>query len=349
MKSFCNGLMNTERTGDMSTKTDVLDLLSRQMNVCISGQRLADELSVSRNAVWKAITSLKEEGYPVESRGRSGYCLTALPDVLSMDAVLDGVRANIEVSVRDTVTSTNDVVKEAEFSARPVVVIANRQTGGRGRMGRSFASPAGTGVYMSFGIRPDFSIAQSPFVTMAVAVAVCEAIEKVCGIDPRIKWVNDLYANRKKICGILTEAQTNVETGVIDRLIVGIGVNCFPGSFPEEIRDKAGSIADHVGAFSRSDLVAEIINRVMDIMGHVESGDFLDDYRRRCFILGEEIYVHPLSQTQETRARALSVEDDGGLLVEYLEGEDKGIRTVLHTGEISIRLHNQLVAGRGTV
>jgi BirA family biotin operon repressor/biotin-[acetyl-CoA-carboxylase] ligase len=190
-------------------------------------------------------------------------------------------------------------------------------------------------------MKPDFSIAHSPFVTMAAAVAVCRAVEKVVGIETSIKWVNDIYYNRKKVCGILTEAQTNMETGVIDRLIIGIGINCFPGSFPPEIAHKAGSLADHIGAFSRSALTAELINQVCSIMNDVEDRSFLTEYRRRCFILGEQIFVHPLSSDKEIPARALAIEDDGGLLVEYLEGENAGSREVLRTGEISIRLHDQ--------
>ncbi len=325
----------------MSTKTELLALLKENLGTPVSGQQAADRLGVSRNAVWKAVSHLKEEGYPIESRTKAGYCLTALPDILSQEEVERGVTADIDVVVEDVVTSTNDLVKEAEWTGRPVVVIANRQTGGRGRLGRKFESPGGTGVYISFGMKPEFSIAHSPFVTMAAAVAVCRAIRKVVGIDVDIKWVNDLYYNRKKVCGILTEAQTNIENGVIDKLILGIGINCFPGSFPEDIAHKAGSLADHAGAFSRSALAAEIINEVCSIMDDVESRTFLEEYRRRCFILGEQIFVHPLSSSSEIPARALSIEDDGGLLVEYLDGENAGLRKVLRTGEISIRLYDQ--------
>lgn len=325
----------------MSTKTDLLKLLKKNIGTPVSGQQAAGLLGVSRNAVWKAVSHLKEEGYPIESRTRAGYCLTAVPDELTQEKVEQDVHADIDIIVKDTVTSTNDLVKEAEWGRRPIVIIANRQTGGRGRLGRKFESPGGTGVYISFGIKPDFSIAHSPFVTMAAAVSVCRAVKKICSIETDIKWVNDIYYRRKKVCGILTEAQTNMETGVIDRLIIGIGVNCFPGSFPPEIAHKAGSLADRTGAFSRSALAAEIVNQVCSIMSDVENRSFLDEYRRRCFILGENIHVHPLSSDREILAKALSVEDDGGLLVEYLEGENAGIREVLHTGEISIRLQDQ--------
>ena len=327
----------------MSTKTDLLDLLKKNIGTPISGQQAAERLGVSRNAVWKAISHLKEEGYPIESRTRAGYCLTGIPDLLTLEHVRPHVLPDLDVDlhVEDTVTSTNDVVKQAAWNDRPIVVIANRQTGGRGRLGRKFESPGGTGIYISIGIKPDFSIAHSPFVTMASAVAVCRAVKKVCGLETDIKWVNDVYYNRKKVCGILTEAQTNMENGEIDRLIIGTGVNCFPGSFPPEIAHKAGSLADHAGAFSRSELAAELLNQTLLIMNDVESRSFLDEYRRRCFILGEVIHVHPLSSEREFPAKALGIEDDGGLLVEYLDVENAGIREVLRTGEISIRLSDQ--------
>ena len=201
----------------MSTKTDLLDLLKKNIGTPISGQQAAERLGVSRNAVWKAISHLKEEGYPIESRTRAGYCLTGIPDLLTLEHVRPHVLPDLDVDlhVEDTVTSTNDVVKQAAWNDRPIVVIANRQTGGRGRLGRKFESPGGTGIYISIGIKPDFSIAHSPFVTMAAAVAVCRAVKKVCGLETDIKWVNDVYYNRKKVCGILTEAQTNMENGEI--------------------------------------------------------------------------------------------------------------------------------------
>ncbi|MFC2662454.1 MAG: biotin operon repressor, partial [Eubacterium sp.] len=179
----------------MSTKSDLLDLLKKNIGTPVSGQQAADQLGVSRNAVWKAVSHLKEEGYPIESRTKAGYCLTALPDLLTQEAVEKDVHADIDVIVKDTVTSTNDLVKAGNWGDRPVVMIANRQTGGRGRLGRKFESPGGVGIYISFGMKPDFSIAHSPFVTMAAAVAVCRAVEKVVGIDTKIKWVNDIYYN----------------------------------------------------------------------------------------------------------------------------------------------------------
>lgn len=318
------------------TKKRLLQLLIRHPGKFLSGQRLGESLGVSRNAIWKAAAQLREEGFTIESRTNAGYRLIPGSDPLSESLILPSVKSDADVTVLDTVTSTNDLVKKHPLNRRPIVFIANRQTKGRGRLGRTFVSPGGSGIYMSFGLVPDFAIDQSPFVTMAAAVAVCRAIEKVCNIKPAIKWVNDIFYRDKKICGILTEAQTNFETGNIDQLIIGIGVNCFPGSFPPELQHIAGSIAEEPGSFSRSLLAAEIVNEVIAVLGQVESRLFLPEYRNRCFILGEKILVRPNYGEGGTLASALSIEDDGGLRVRYLEGPDAGKTETLHTGEISI-------------
>ncbi|WP_173452828.1 biotin--[acetyl-CoA-carboxylase] ligase, partial [Eubacterium pyruvativorans] len=246
----------------MSTKTELLKLLTDHTGEFVSGQQAGEYLGVSRNAVWKAVSKLKEEGYLIESRPNAGYRLTE-SDILRLESVLARVHRDCAVEVYDTVGSTNDVVKERPLSRKPLVVIANRQTGGRGRYGRRFESPAGTGLYITFGLTPDFAIDRALYVTMASAVATARAIQTVCGVETGIKWVNDLYYHDRKVCGILTEGQTNFETGRIDRLICGIGVNCFPGSFPEELRHKAGSLSAEKGSFSRNALAAEMINEFL--------------------------------------------------------------------------------------
>lgn len=321
-----------------NTRSRILRLLTENEGHFISGQRLAEELGISRNAIWKAISQLKEEGYLIESRTNAGYCLTPGSNLLTRTEILSNIHVDCDVRVLDSVTSTNDLMKEEELTARPKVIIANKQTQGRGRLGRSFISPGGTGVYMTFGLKPDFDIDKSPFVTMSAAVAVCRAIEQVAEKEPSIKWVNDIFVNNRKICGILTEAQTNFETGEIDRLIIGIGVNCFPGSFPPEIRHIAGPISEVTGSFSRSRLAAAIVNEQITLLGEVPDRGFLDEYRRRCFILGQNVVVRPNYDEQGSIARALSITDDGGLVVEYLNGDKKGKKETLHTGEISIGL-----------
>ncbi len=321
----------------MSTRTELLKLLLANTGIYLSGQKIGDELQVSRNAVWKAMQQLRSEGYHIESRPSVGYRLKTKSNILTEASVSGHLRFPCELHVYDTVGSTNDKVREFPVSDRPVVVIANKQEAGRGRLGRTFVSPSGTGLYITIAIRPRFDLDKALYVTMAAAVAVCHAIEKVAGVKPRIKWVNDLFYKGKKICGILTEGQTNFETGKIDSLIIGIGVNCFPGSFPKDIADIAGSVSEVKNSFSRGQLAAEIFNETMEIIETLESKAFLREYRTRCFILGKNIMVHPNMSEKPIKARAIDIDDNGGLVVEYMEGRRMRQIDTLTTGEVSIR------------
>lgn len=321
----------------MSTRTELLKLFQENAGIYLSGQRIGDELQISRNAIWKAVNQLRKEGYDIESKSGSGYLFTKKDNRLSFDAITTHLRYPCELKVFDVTDSTNNVAKESHVGLKPLMVVADRQTAGRGRLGRSFASPGGSGIYMTLALRPTFDLDKSLYVTMAVAVAVCRAIERVAGIKTRIKWVNDIFYQQKKVCGILTEAQTNFETGKIDTLIIGIGVNCFPGSLPEELKDIAGCLAD-TDAFSRAELAAEIANEALDILEDLNSMAFLREYRSKCFILGKNIYIHPNLDNRSIRARAIDIDDNGGLVVEYMEGRKMRQMETLTTGEVSIRL-----------
>ncbi len=322
----------------MSTRTELLKLLSENSGIYLSGQKIGESLGVSRNAVWKAMQQLRDEGYQIESRSRVGYRLKAKSNMLSQDSVAGDLRFPCELKIFDTVDSTNAVAKALRPGNRPILVIANKQTAGRGRLGRSFASPAGTGLYMTVALRPDFALDKALYVTMAAAVAVCHAVESVAGVKARIKWVNDIFCSGKKVCGILTEAQSNFETGRIDTLIIGIGVNCFPGNLPEELQDIAGCLSPRRNSFSRGKLAAEIYNELMESLSALQSKAFLREYRNRCFILGKNILVHPNLNGVSIRARAIDIDDNGGLVVEYMEGRKSRQIETLTTGEVSVRI-----------
>ena len=255
------------------------------------------------------------------------------------------------LTVLDKVTSTNDTAKamlsEDPAGSDPFVVIADSQTAGRGRLGRSFASPAGTGIYMSVGIGDSSELwpgaERTGFVTMAAAVAVCRAVERVCpdADPPVIKWVNDIYIRGKKVCGILAEACADPRTGAVSGIVIGIGINCFPGSFPEELTEIAGPVSETAGSFSRSGLAGFVIGELLELLrnlrGFSPTAVVTDEYRKRCFVIGKEITVYDAAEVihgEGRRAKALSVTDDGGLEVEFLT---TGAREVLHSGEVSIR------------
>lgn len=321
----------------MSTKSNLLKLLMENQGRYLSGQKIGEELAVSRNAIWKAMNQLKEEGYQIESKASTGYRLKNKSNMLSDAGISGDLKFPCDLHVFDTIDSTNNFAKTLTIGNKPAFIVANKQTAGRGRLGRTFVSPAGTGLYLSICMKPDFDLDKSLYVTMAAAVAVARAIDKVCGVRVKIKWVNDLFYNNKKVCGILTEAQTNFETGRIDNLIVGIGINCFPGSFPEEIADIAGSVSERRGSFSRNELASEIFNQMMDIIQDFQTRAFFTEYRTRCFILGKDIYIHPNLSEKSIKARAIDIDDNGGLVIEYMEGRRMREIETINTGEVSIR------------
>ena len=336
----------------MSTKVNVLKALEENKGATISGEELAGRLKLSRAAIWKAIRDLRSEGYQIDAITNKGYCLSQDSDMLSPEGIIPHV-ADSSVSGRihvfKSLESTNLTAKRMalEGAASGTVVIAEEQTKGRGRMGRSFYSPPSGGIYTSFILKPSFDASKAVLITTAASVAVCRAIETITGISCGIKWVNDIYMGDKKVCGILTEAVTDFESGQIEHIVLGIGINFSMASelFPPELTKTAGSLYGSVegGSVSRNRLIAEVINQVMLINQQLESREFLREYKDRSIILGKEIRVLPAGKPgverdfdEGTAAFAADIDHDGGLVVRY---EDGSLKT-LTTGEISIRLIN---------
>ena len=325
----------------MSTKTQIFRLLMEHRGESISGQTIGTTLGISRAAVWKGITALRKDGYPIEAITNKGYSLSGTEDYLSAEeisAMLDATGPTLEIRVFDSMESTNKTAKEVALTEpnHDIVILANEQTSGRGRLGRSFYSPQNAGLYMSILFRPSFDLRHSILITTAAAVAVVRAIEKLSPVALSIKWVNDIYYNEKKICGILTEAISDFETGHIGYVVLGIGVNCFDVAYPEELSGIAGSLG---GGFSRNQLAAEIINQWSALLPGIESRTFLDEYREKSAVLEKEIYIYPAGNrdVEGILAQALSIDDDGGLVVRYLAGAKFGLTETLSGGEVSIR------------
>ncbi len=322
----------------MSTKSEILAILSENMGKYISGQEIADKLSLSRNAIWKAIENLKSDGYPVESKSKVGYALTCDVDILSKDVIASGLNYDGDLIVQSSVASTNLVAKEKFNHQKPLLVVANAQTKGRGRLGRDFYSPADTGIYMSYAFRPNFDMSKSTLITLAAAVAVAQSMEEIVKISPKIKWVNDLFINDKKVAGILTEASINLESGQMDTIIVGIGINCFTKDFPDFERNVAGSI-DAKEQYSRNQLIISIANKLNNLLENLDPKEVVFQYKTRCNTLGKQITIYrDYNNPNEVgvKARAYDIDDNGGLIVEY----QSDFRSQLHTitsGEISIR------------
>lgn len=258
-----------------------------------------------------------------------GLLTEALSEKKIKSLISHGKPYEVDVKAFDRIDSTNNEAKRmlaGGYKCRTVIVSAE-QTAGRGRQGKSFYSPADTGLYMSVVMLPDVELCDLTFMTSAVAVAVSQAIESVCGIKAYIKWVNDIYINGKKAVGILTEAVTQGDKTAV---VVGIGVNISTVTFPDEIADRAGSLGADV---SRNTLTAEIADRLFSLCERIENNDmsFLEYYAERSCVIGRKIIF--TEGGQEYFATATGIDSRGGLVVLLESGE----RRTLYGGEISVR------------
>lgn len=231
----------------------------------------------------------------------------------------------------DRISSTNQEAKrQAESGAdHGTIIIANSQTNGKGRKGRSFYSPADSGIYLSIILRPLPKAEDTMLITSAAAVAVAKAIEEVAKVSAQIKWVNDIFINGKKVCGILTEAVTNLESGEIETIILGIGINVTTVHFPDDLSKIAASISNKY--VSRNYLIASVCNYLDEIYTGLPAKSFLSEYKSRSFVLGKEIQV--IKGDRISHAKAIDLNEQAHLIVEY---PDK-TREALSSGEISIK------------
>ena len=324
----------------MSVKDEVLKELENNKGDYISGGQLADNLGVSRNSVWKAIKALEKSGYEINAIPNKGYCLAEKNDILSSYSIKQHLKnPHLDISVFSSVTSTNTILKEmAEQGAKEgTVIIAEEQTAGRGRTGKQFYSPKGTGIYISILLRPDIPAEESLFLTTSAAVATARAIEDVSDKRALIKWVNDIYLEDKKTCGILTEGAFNVETGKLDYAIVGIGINvCIPdGGFPDNIKDIATAIFDKqtYSINKRSILIANLLDYFMEYYKDFKSKSYVKEYIERSMIIGKTITVIEGSKTSV--AKAIDIDKNCRLKVQFEDGTTKW----LSSGEVSTKIH----------
>ncbi len=320
----------------MSTKAKVLEILEINRQKDVSGEQLAVTIGVSRAAINKVIKDLRQDGYIITAITNKGYRLSAQNDIISAE----GIRAMLpegcapNIFVYSSLSSTNQTAKKLALDNAPdgSVIIANEQTAGRGRMGRSFFSPPDSGIYMSFILRPKINAQKGVLLTVFASVAVCRAIQKVFGINPKIKWVNDIIVNGKKVCGILTEAVTDFESGNVEYVILGIGVNFSTSAFPTELAGIACSLqTEKQSEAIRNKLIAEIITELSDYSDSLDNGKFIHEYKKLSCVLGKTIEI--IHQSGKTTAEAVDVNDMGGLVVRLNDGS---IYT-LTSGEISIR------------
>ncbi|MCD8340659.1 MAG: biotin--[acetyl-CoA-carboxylase] ligase [Clostridiales bacterium] len=323
------------------SKQKILAILQKNAGSFISGEAISQQLGISRAAVSKAVGSLRGEGYEIRSVTNRGYCLCAAPDSLTEGEILPWLSADHvgrSLLVFQSIDSTNNYLKrEEEHLPSGTVAVANEQTGGRGRRGRTFQSPGEVGVYLSALLRPDVEPAKALDLTAYVAVAVCEGIEAATGLQPEIKWTNDIVIQGRKICGILTEMMLESESMTLRSIVTGIGINVNQREedFPEDIRAMAGSLAMMTGApVRRGRLTAEIINALDRMYTDWSAGgtDYLERYRRRCLTLGREVQLLHPDDTVEP-AFAEDVDEQFGLVVRMPDGT----RRTVTSGEVSVR------------
>lgn len=321
----------------MSRET-VYEALAAQEGAYLSGEELSARLGISRAAVWKAVEQLRRSGYAVEARRGCGYCLVQEDRLDRREIARHLTRPRENWQVLEVVDSTNNYCRQLAQQGAPdgTAVIADSQTAGRGRRGRSFLSPAGMGLYLSILWRPACPARRLLPLTALSAVAVCRAVERLGGASPQIKWPNDLVMRQKKVCGILTEMTLEAETGLVETAVVGIGVNCRQREkdFPPQIRDVAASLDMALDVpVRRSELAAAMLEELDEMYRHVLFAPqrWLEEYRRRCLQLGSAVEVVRGGQT--LRADVLAVDEQFGLTVRFAGGAVETLRA----GEISVR------------
>lgn len=314
----------------------------RDANNYISGQELCTHFDVSRNAVWKMINQLKSEGYEIESVTNKGYKLRATPDVMTKAEILSRLetqRIGRNLYYYDETDSTNTRIRLLAESGEEngTLAVADMQSAGRGRRGRTWISPSGSNIYMSLLLKPDILPSKASMLTLVMALAIADAIEKETGLNARIKWPNDIVVNGKKVCGILTEM--DMEADYIRDIIIGVGINVNQSSeddFAEEIREHASSLKLLSGhTVSRSSLVARSMlsfeNYYNIFCTDTSLKSLMKEYNSRLVNMDNEVRV--LEPGGEYTGIAKGINEIGELIVQREDGTVVNV----YAGEVSVR------------
>lgn len=290
----------------------------------ISGETLAKEFELSRTAIWKAIKTLEEKGVKIDSVKKRGY------KIISGDLLLPEVIAKelkIPVTINEKSESTQlDAKNNMEFDKQSHLYLAPSQEKAKGRFGRQFFASKQGGIYMSLHLKPNVPFEEIKPYTLMVASSVVKAISRLTGIETDIKWVNDIYYNGKKIAGILTEAISSVETGLITDVIIGVGINFYITDFPKAISQKAGSLFSSQPTITRNELITEIWKLFLTI----PEKDLVKVYKEKSLVLNKQVTFS--ENDIEFSGLAIDITNQGHLLVKLDNGQEK----LLRSGEISL-------------
>lgn len=329
----------------MKTKEAVLLYLQEHTGEPISGEIIALALNKSRTSIWKAIQSLKKEGYSIESSTNKGYTLSQNNDVLSEQQITQELIQQHHpidwvIQTMESTTSTNDLAKlyANHNSTTPAIFISEEQTAGRGRLGRKFVSPSKTGLYISLCLFPTIALEDLSLITCATAVACVETLEELTGKSLNIKWVNDLFYQDKKVGGILTEIISDFESQQVQALIVGMGINLIenPQSFPEELHSIVGSIFSSKteydnSSFNRNHFIAQFLEKWTFYYQNLSKRDFIESYKEHSNVIGKFVNIFEGNQTYSAYAK--DIDENGHLIIEK---EDNTLHSLSY-GEVSIR------------
>lgn len=319
-------------------KEKILQLLNDADNY-ISGEQISNKLGVSRTAIWKVINSLREQGYKIESVTRKGYKLISSPDILGEEEIHYNLNTKLigqKIITFDQLGSTNQEAKKValEGMEEGTIIIADEQIAGKGRRGRNWVSPPGTGIWMSIILRPDTQPQNASMLTLIAGLAVCKVIHQITSMKALIKWPNDIVINGKKICGILTEM--NSEIDFINFVVIGIGINVNIPEFPPELDNIATSLMlEGNKKYKRKTLVKKILEEFEVCYNkYLQTEDLqgiIDDYNSYCVNIGREVRV--ISKSEEITGRVKCVTPKGELIISTSNGDD----ILVTSGEVSVR------------
>ena len=291
----------------MALKEEILNYLSEHSGDYISGEELAQNLGKSRAGVWKAVKALQADGYTITAVTNRGYMFDANNDILNENEIKKYIDFDCNVAFYKSIDSTNNEAKRiiTDGDTKPLLVVGEEQTAGRGRQGKSFYSPAKTGIYMSLVVHPMAKLQNAVTATTAASVAVCKAIEKLTDITPQIQWVHDVYVDGKKICGILIK--NGFRGDFVDYSLTGVGINVNNPIAPE-ISDIAISMREAAGKTFDIDSV------FFTFLKNAGEKVTIDEYKSYSAVLGKRVQVIRANETFE--AKAVDISDDGRLVLE---------------------------------
>lgn len=324
-------------------KEQILELLKQSGAKTVSGTFMANRLGISRAAVWKNIELLRKDGYQIDAVTNKGYLLVNAAEMIDPEKIESLLKTDVLARTLEyvrEVDSTNNLAKERAKEGAPdgTLILADRQFAGKGRQGRGFYSPQRGGIYMSMILRPKMNVEKTPIITILAASAVCETLNVMFDLNAKIKWVNDIYVGRKKICGILTEAGYEVESAKLEYAVLGIGINLFFADFPEEINHVATCLQHHTARpIDINEIVAQVWNRFEAYYNKEDYSSALRYYRGASMVLGNTVQFEKNGETRD--AVAEDIDADGSLIVRYRDGSSDTLRS----GEVRIRLPESII------